>query len=79
MTVIVLRSKHRDTVVRTRNDPAYTNGLFLSHLVFHILQCLIASLACETKFRALQHPEHSEGATKISYSMFYKKVEEVGG
>ena len=45
----------------------------------NVSQCLITSLACETKFRALQHPEHSEGATKISHSMFYKKVEEVGG
>ena len=34
--MIALRSKHRDTVVRTRNDPAYTNSLFLSHLAFHI-------------------------------------------
>ena len=33
--VIALRSKHRDTVVRMRNDPAYTNSLFLSHLAFH--------------------------------------------
>ena len=36
--VIMLRSKHRDTVVRTRNDPAYTNSLFLSHLAFHTQQ-----------------------------------------
>ena len=35
--VIALRSKHRDTVVRTRNDPAYTNCLFLARLAFHRL------------------------------------------
>ena len=36
VAVIALRSKHRDTVVRTRNDPACTNSLFLSRLAFHI-------------------------------------------
>ena len=30
---IALRSKHHD--VRMRNNPAYTNSLFLSHLAFH--------------------------------------------
>ena len=36
--VIALWSKHRDTVARTRNDPAHTNNLFLSCLAFHSRQ-----------------------------------------
>ena len=36
--VIALWSKHRDTVVKMRNDPAYTNSLFLSCLAFHSRQ-----------------------------------------